>query len=108
MTRESVRCFRLDTAPRLEGEDKVRIWTKLLLLSSSPFLCFFAFGVTGFGQDILRGKIPPGTDHWQLDDIYMGAGLAPWVYGLIPFILLCVSGLLSWLLDWRKNRRIST
>jgi hypothetical protein len=59
----------------------MKIWTKALLFSSIPFLCFFAFGITGFGQNILRGPIPPGTDHWRLDDIYMGAGLAPCLFG---------------------------
>ena len=82
----------------------MRIRTKILLVSSLLFLCFFVFGVTDFGQNILRGYIPPGTDHWQLDDIYMGAGLASWVYGLIPFVLLCGIGMISWFLDSHKNR----
>jgi hypothetical protein len=82
----------------------VKVRTKILLILSSPFLCFFAFGVTDYGQNILRGDIPPGTDHWKADDIYMGAGLAPWAYGLLPFILLFVIGLISWFLDLRKQR----
>jgi hypothetical protein len=89
------------------GRDSVRIWTKILLIASVPFLCFFVFGVTDFGQRLLVGNVPAGTDHWKADDIYMGAGLAPWVYGLIPFILLGGSGMVSWLLDllriWRKR-----
>jgi hypothetical protein len=77
--------------------------TKILLASSVPFLIFFAFGVTDLGQNILRGPIPAGMDHWKAVDIYMGAGLAPWVYGLAPFVLLDVCGIISWLLDRRKG-----
>ena len=81
----------------------MKIRTKILLIVSVPFLCFFTFGVTETGQVFLIGSIPAGTDHWKADDIYMGAGLAPWVYGLIPFILLFASGLVSWFLEKRKR-----
>jgi hypothetical protein len=81
----------------------MKLRTKILLISSIPFLCFFAFGITEMGQEILRGKISPGIDHGTLDDIYMGAGLAPWVYGFVPFIFLCGSGMLSWILDLFKQ-----
>lgn len=56
------------------------------------FLCFFLFGITDVGQAVLRGRIPPNADHWQADDIYMGAGLAPWVYGLAPSAFLAALG----------------
>jgi hypothetical protein len=56
------------------------------------FLCFFLFGITDFGQTVLRGPIPPNATHMQLDDIYMGAGLAPWVYGLGPCIVFALIG----------------
>jgi len=56
------------------------------------FLSFFLFGITDFGQVFLRGRIPPNASHWELDDIYMGAGLAPWVYGLVPCVLLALIG----------------
>jgi hypothetical protein len=59
---------------------------------SALFFCFFVFGITDVGQVILRGRIPPNATHWQLDDIYMGAGLAPWVYGLVPSVLLAFIG----------------
>jgi hypothetical protein len=59
---------------------------------SIPFFCFFVFGITDVGQTVLRGHIPPNVDHWQLDDIYMGAGLAPWVFGLGPSVLLALVG----------------
>ena len=56
------------------------------------FLCLFVFGVTDVGQAVLRGRIPQNATHWQLDDIYMGAALAPWVYGLVPSALLAFIG----------------
>jgi hypothetical protein len=80
----------------------VKIRTKLLFILGAPFLCFFAIGVTEFGQRFLRGDIPAGTDHWKADDIYMGAGMAPWMWGLLPFMLLGGSGLISWSLDKRR------
>ena len=54
--------------------------------------CVFLFGITDFGQTLLRGHIPPDATHWELDDIYMGAGLAPWVYALGPSVLLALVG----------------
>jgi hypothetical protein len=89
----------------VQESGNLRIRTKVLFIYGIPFLCFFAFGVTDFGQNILRGNIPTGADHWKLDDIYMGAGLAPWVYGLFPFILLSGSGLISWFFDSREGSR---
>lgn len=59
---------------------------------SALFLCFFVFGITDVGQVVLRGQIPQSVTHGQLDDIYMGAGLAPWVYGLAPSVLLAFIG----------------
>jgi hypothetical protein len=59
---------------------------------SALFLCFFVFGVTDVGQNILRGRIPPNVSYSQLDDLFMGAGLAPWVFGLGPCILLALIG----------------
>lgn len=85
------------------GNRSMKTRTKTLFICSLPFLIFFAFGVTNFGQRLLIGKLPADIDHWKADDIYMGAGLAPWVYGLVPFILLCFGGLLSLLLE--RHRR---
>jgi hypothetical protein len=33
-------------------------------------------------SDVLRGRIPANAQCGQFHDIYKGAGLAPWVYGL--------------------------
>jgi hypothetical protein len=59
---------------------------------SALFLCFFLFGMTDVGQAVFRSRIPPNATHWELDDIYMGAGLAPWVYGLAPSVVLALLG----------------
>jgi hypothetical protein len=83
----------------------MKMRTKILFICSLPFLCFFAFGVTNFGQRVLIGKLPPDIDPWKADDIAMGAGLAPWVYGLVPFILLSICGLFSWLLERHRGSR---
>jgi len=80
----------------------MKLRTKVLFAASLPFLMFFVFGITDVGQKILIGQVPANIDHWKADDIYMGAGLAPWVYGLAPFILLCLCGALSWLLEQRR------
>lgn len=81
----------------------MRRWTKIILISSVPFLCFFGFGLTDFGQSALVGKIPAYIDRWKADDIHVGAALAPVVYGLVPFIVLCSCALLSWCLDLQNS-----
>lgn len=56
------------------------------------FLAFFLFGITDTGQTVLRGRSPHNATGFELDDIYMGAGFAPWVYGLVPAVLLAATG----------------
>jgi hypothetical protein len=67
-------------------------WAQAAFTLSGLFLCFFLFGITDIGQTFLRGRIPQNASHSQLDDIYMGAGLAPWVYGLAPCVMLALVG----------------
>jgi hypothetical protein len=33
----------------------------------------------------------------------MGAGLAPWVYGFVPFVGIAFAGLVSWYIDIREK-----
>jgi hypothetical protein len=66
---------------------------QIAFVLSVLFLCFFVFGITDVGQTILRGRIPPNAGNFQLDDIYMGAAIAPWVYGLTPSVLLALIGM---------------
>jgi hypothetical protein len=76
--------------------------SKIAFGLSVPFLFFFLLGITRQGQEMLRGKIPPDTAHWKVDDIYMGAGMAPVAWGLFPFLFLVIVGLGLWLLDRRR------
>lgn len=64
----------------------------MVIAVSGLFFCFFLFGITDLGQTLLRGRIQQNATHWELDDIYMGAGLAPWVYGLAPSVLFALVG----------------
>jgi hypothetical protein len=82
----------------------MKLRTKLQLAPSLPFLGFFVFGITDVGQRVLVGKLPLNVDHWKDNDIYMGAGLAPWVYGLIPFLAFFLFSLVSRLLERSKFR----
>jgi hypothetical protein len=76
--------------------------SKIAFGFSLPFLFFFLLGITQKGQEVLRGKISPNATHWKVDDIYMGAGIAPVAWGLFPFLLLVIVGLGLWLLDRRQ------
>jgi hypothetical protein len=69
---------------------KLRI--RILFVISGALFCAFLFFVTDRGQEILRGTPPKNATGFQLDDIYMGAGLAPWIWMLVPsFILFLVA-----------------
>jgi hypothetical protein len=61
--------------------------TKVLFVISGILFLSFLFFVTDRGQEILRGKIPADATGFQRDDIYMGAGLYPWAYFLMPSFL---------------------
>lgn|GEM_PF-6697471 len=77
--------------------------SKIAFGLSLPFLFFFLLGITIKGQEVLRGNIPPNATHMKVDDIYMGAGIAPAALGLFPFLLLVIVGLGFWLLDRWEN-----
>jgi hypothetical protein len=55
----------------------------------------FFLGETDSGQVYLRGKPANPSDHFVVDDQYMGAALAPFIYCLVPasllFLHVCVS-----------------
>ena len=63
--------------------------TKFWLSAAALFFIFFALGITDWGQQVLRGDTSKITDHWKLDDVYMGTGLAPIAWGLLP-ALFCL------------------
>ena len=77
--------------------------SKIAFGLSLPFLCFFLFGITNEGQHVLRGNIPSDATHMRVDDIYMGAGIAPVAWGLFPFLALVIVGLSFWRLDRQEN-----
>jgi hypothetical protein len=66
----------------------MKLRTKIAIGLSLVFLAFFIFGTSDAGQTYLKGEIPKDVTHFQYDDIVIGAGLAPFVYGLFPFLLL--------------------
>ena len=64
----------------------IRMRTRLCLGLTVLLFALFLIGITERGQRYLIGK--PSSDHWQRDDQYMGAGLAPYVYCLAPGSIL--------------------
>jgi hypothetical protein len=73
---------------------------KILFCVSGVLFCAFLFLITDRGQAILRGQIPRNATGFQRDDIYMGAGLAPWAWLLVPAVVLAIFGLVM----SRRNR----
>jgi hypothetical protein len=71
----------------------VRIWSKILFTISALFFVAFLFFITDRGQEILRGPLPKNATGFQLDDIYMGAGLAPWAWMLAPSLIFATIAL---------------
>ncbi len=76
--------------------------TKILLLSSIAFLAFFLFAVIETGQNLLSAKphLPLSSN---ATDIAARAGFTPAVYGIVPFALLLLCGLISWFIDSRSK-----
>jgi hypothetical protein len=69
---------------------KLRI--RILFFVSGALFCAFLFFITDLGQEILRGSTA-GKTGFQKDDIYIGSGLAPWVWMLLPSIILILIAL---------------
>jgi hypothetical protein len=79
----------------------MKMRTKLCLLFSVLLWFVFVFGISDRGQRYLIGS--PASDHWQRDDQYMGAALAPYVYCLMPAVLLILVGGVFYLRDRRRS-----
>jgi hypothetical protein len=79
----------------------MKMRTKLCFWCSAPLLFVFVLGISDRGQRYLIGT--PASDHWQRDDQYMGAGLAPYVYCLMPAVLLILLGGVFYLRDRRRS-----
>ena len=71
----------------------MRLWSKILFTISGLLFVAFLFFITDHGQEILRGPVPKNATGFQLDDIFMGAGLAPWAWMLAPSIILAIVAL---------------
>jgi hypothetical protein len=70
--------------------------TKILFAISAVVFVSALLLETDKGQIMLRGTVPPNATHFERDDIYMGAGLAPVVYGGILALVFFVAGIVSW------------
>ena len=80
----------------------MRLRTKVCFLVAGVLLAAFLLGISPWGQSALIGT--PSADHWVRDDQYMGAGLAPYVYCLLPsLVCFAVSGLML-ATDIRRKR----
>jgi hypothetical protein len=81
--------------------------TKFLLIVSVALLVGSLLLEIGVAQSLLRGDASKlaEMDHWQRDDVYMGAGLAPLVWGFAPGVLLGLLGLICWYFDRRSIKR---
>ena len=63
---------------------------KIFLVLSALLVTLFIVGESERGQEILRGKAKPNETHFETDDRFFGAGLAPMIYCLVPGVLLFV------------------
>jgi hypothetical protein len=88
----------------LHGTTAVSTRTKVHFGISGVFLACWAFFITDKGQDILRGKITPDMDHWRVDDIYIGAGLAPWGWMFLPGMFFLILALILLWLDLKSSK----
>ena len=76
----------------------MNVRTKILLISSVAFLCFYVFGIAQADQGV-----EIGASSSSADAIGAASDFSPLAYGLLPFLVLLISGLISWYLDRRKK-----
>lgn len=84
----------------------MRLQTKIFFTISAALFIAFLFFVSDKGQEILRGPIPKDATGFQLDDVYMGAGIAPWAYLLFPSFVFMLLGLGSLSFDRKSKQSI--
>jgi len=82
----------------------MKLRTKLVFCLAVAFFLFFCFGITDREQQALIGRIPENASHVEVDDRYMGAGFAPWIWGLTPSIFIGILGLALLRADRRKAK----
>jgi hypothetical protein len=66
-------------------------------------VAFFAFESHTGQRWLIERASRPGMTHVQEDDIHMGAGLAPYVYLLIPCVACGGLGILFAVIDLMRN-----
>ena len=71
---------------------ELKLRHKILLCVILVLILLCMAGETDRGQQILSGKAPANETHFDEDDRYMGAALAPIVYCLIPAGILLIFG----------------
>jgi hypothetical protein len=76
----------------------MKLRTRCLFTISAVLLMAFVFLLSDFGQKILTAHTK-GLTHFELDDRFMGAAIAPWVYLLFPSLVLALSAVISWVFD---------
>jgi hypothetical protein len=79
-------------------ETTVNVRTKILLLSSVAFLCFYGFGIAQTDEGVQVGAASSPAEA-----VGASSASSPLIYGLLPFLVLLISGLISWYLDRRKK-----
>jgi hypothetical protein len=81
----------------------MRLWTKIMFGLGVVLLGLFLAGISPAGQSYLIGK--PLEDHWERDDQYMGAALAPYVYCLVPSFLFFTGSVVTYSVERRRSRK---
>ena len=81
---------------------------KVILSIAFALLVAGLLGLTDYGQQMLRGTSTPNETPFRADDRYMGAGLAPFVFCLLPAGLLYVYLLIDALITTLRKRRPQT
>jgi hypothetical protein len=71
----------------------MKLRQRIVLGLAALFCMLFLIGESDLGQRVLRGEPKPGETHFEADDRVMGAGLAPFVYCLVPGMVLLIYGI---------------
>ncbi len=82
--------------------------TKVLFTICIGLIVLIVLLETGPGQMLMRGRIPRNVTHFELDDIYMGAALAPIAWGGLLFVFFFIAAVTSLVLDRLRARNSQT
>ena len=79
---------------------------RIVLICAAFLFVLFLMGKSDSGQQVLRGNSKPNETHFEADDRYIGAGLAPFVYCVAPGVALFLYGVAD-ILVYRVRRKTS-